>query len=117
MEARGEIRGGRFVAGISGEQFALAEAIGTLRKVRNKNQAGELVVLSSADPLNLVGILVPGDKIAVSVHTKIIFKEGLAIAVQHKNELRYLSDLDEETRQQVRMKGRVNKEKLQNRVH
>ena len=60
LEARGEIRGGRFVAGISGEQFALPEAVGLLRDVRREARTETLVSLSGADPLNLVGILSPG---------------------------------------------------------
>ena len=60
LEARGEIRGGRFVAGFSGEQFALPDAIGVLREVRRKPAAEAWVSLSGADPLNLVGILTPG---------------------------------------------------------
>ena len=60
LEARGEIRGGRFVAGFSGEQFALPEAVATLREARRKPASDALVSLSGADPLNLVGILTPG---------------------------------------------------------
>ena len=60
LEARGEIRGGRFVAGFSGEQYALPEAVGLLREMRRKPASGEWVSLSGADPLNLVGILTPG---------------------------------------------------------
>ena len=101
MEARGEIRGGRFVEGVSGEQFALPEAIGTLRKVRNDKKTGRLTVLSSADPLNLVGIVLPSEKIGLSAHTNIVFKDGLAIAVRHKNEVEYLCDLDKETRRNI----------------
>ena len=101
LEARGEIRGGRFVAGISGEQFALPDAIGTLRKIRNAKKTGKLITLSSADPLNLVGILLPGEKIAISIHTKIVFQDGVAIAVQHKNELQFLAKLDDKIKQEV----------------
>ena len=60
LEARGEIRGGRFVAGFSGEQFALPDAVGLLRDARRKPNDGEFLSLSAADPLNLVGILTPG---------------------------------------------------------
>ena len=63
LEARGEIRGGRFVAGVSGEQFALPEAIGALRAVRKRGRDGVLVVLAAQDPLNLVGTLLPGIKV------------------------------------------------------
>ncbi len=57
----------------------------------------------SADPLNLVGILLPGEKIALSSHTNIIFKDGITIAVRHKNEIEYLCDLDEKTRQNAKI--------------
>jgi ATP-dependent Lhr-like helicase len=63
LEARGEIRGGRFVAGFSGEQFALPEAVGLLRELRRQPGQGARVSLSAADPLNLVGILTPGAKL------------------------------------------------------
>src|SRR5207248_1875432 len=63
LEARGEIRGGRFVGGFSGEQYALPEAIGLLRQVRRQEASGALVTLSGADPLNLVGIVTPGDAV------------------------------------------------------
>ncbi len=64
MEARGEIRGGRFVAGFTGEQFALPEAVDLLRAVRRAGKAGEQVDISNADPLNLAGILLPGPRIS-----------------------------------------------------
>jgi ATP-dependent Lhr-like helicase len=62
MEARGEIRGGRFVGGFSGEQYALPEAVGLLRAVRKDGARGELVAVSGADPLNLVGSIVPASQ-------------------------------------------------------
>jgi len=64
LEARGEIRGGRFVAGFSGEQFALPDAVGMLREVRRKPASDGWISLSGADPLNLAGILTPGPKLA-----------------------------------------------------
>jgi hypothetical protein len=60
LEARGEIRGGRFVAGLVGEQFALPEAVETLRAIRRRTEEPEDVIVNAADPLNLVGILLPG---------------------------------------------------------
>ncbi len=60
LEARGDLRGGRFVAGVSGEQFALPEAVDLLREVRRSATTGSLLALSGADPLNLVGIVLPG---------------------------------------------------------
>src|SRR6185436_7091315 len=61
LEARGELRGGRFVGGFAGEQYALPEAVGLLRQVRREEPRGELVAISAADPLNLVGIVTPGE--------------------------------------------------------
>ena len=70
MEARGTIRGGRFVAGFSGEQYAHPDALDVLRAVRKPHQAGETVTISAADPLNLTGIILPGPRIpAVAAHT------------------------------------------------
>jgi len=64
LEARGEVRGGRFVAGLVGEQFALPEAVEALRAVRRKHDEPETVLVAAADPLNLVGIVVPGARVA-----------------------------------------------------
>ena len=62
LEARGEIRGGRFVSGLAGEQFALPEAIPLLREVRRRPHDGSLIAVCGVDPLNLVGTLLPGAK-------------------------------------------------------
>jgi len=91
-EARGEIRGGYFVAGISGEQFALPEAIGLLRSIRKAPATGELITLSAADPLNLQGILTPGPRIAALTASRILFRDGLPIAALEAGEIRRLSD-------------------------
>ncbi len=77
-EARGEIRGGYFVGGISGEQFALPEAIGLLRSIRKRSSNGELITLSAADPLNLQGILTPGPRIPAFTANRILFRDGIA---------------------------------------
>ncbi|GAA0418612.1 DEAD/DEAH box helicase [Cocleimonas flava] len=79
MEARGEIRGGRFVNGVSGEQFALPEALNVLRKSRKNNKADQSITISSADPLNLIGILLPGDKVPVTPLTNISFINGVPV--------------------------------------
>ena len=91
-EARGEIRGGYFVAGISGEQFALPEAIGLLRSIRKAPATGEPITLSAADPLNLQGILTPGPRIAALTASRILFCDGLPIAALEAGEIRKLSD-------------------------
>jgi ATP-dependent Lhr-like helicase len=81
LEARGEIRGGRFVAGFAGEQFALPEAIGPLREARRKPETGELVALSGADPLNLAGVLTPGPKLAALTGNRLLLRDGMPIAL------------------------------------
>jgi ATP-dependent Lhr-like helicase len=70
LEARGSIRGGRFVSGFSGEQYAMPEAVDALRAVRKQDHAGETITISAADPLNLVGIVLPGPRVpALRVNT------------------------------------------------
>ncbi|HEX4708490.1 MAG TPA: hypothetical protein VH229_12260, partial [Candidatus Udaeobacter sp.] len=91
-EARGEIRGGYFIGGISGEQFALPEAIGSLRAIRKAPPTGELITLSAADPLNLQGILTPGPRITAFTTNRILFRDGLPIAALEAREIRKLSD-------------------------
>ncbi len=80
LEARGEIRGGYFVGGFSGEQFARPEAIGLLRSVRKMTAKGDLMAISAADPLNLVGILTPGPRIAALTAHRILLRDGVPIA-------------------------------------
>jgi ATP-dependent Lhr-like helicase len=82
LEARGEVRGGRFVGGFSGEQYALPEAVGLLRSVRRTAPTGELVAVSGADPLNLVGIITPGDAVTALATNRVLFKDGVPVAVQ-----------------------------------
>jgi ATP-dependent Lhr-like helicase len=91
-EARGEIRGGYFVGGVSGEQFALPEAIGLLRSIRKSSSNGELITLSAADPLNLQGILTPGARIPAFTANRILFRGGLPVAALESREIRTLSD-------------------------
>jgi ATP-dependent Lhr-like helicase len=80
LEARGEIRGGRFVEGLVGEQFALPEAIAPLRTVRRRADDGELVSVSGSDPLNLVGTVLAGDKVAALAGTRVLYRDGAPIA-------------------------------------
>jgi ATP-dependent Lhr-like helicase len=122
LEARGEIRGGRFVAGISGEQFALPEAVGMLRAIRRARtgvidfgfrspQSDEpslkvglppgseasttesLISVSAADPLNLVGIITPGGRIAAHTSNRILYSNGNPVAVMEGGETRFLVEL------------------------
>jgi len=81
MEARGEVRGGRFVSGLIGEQFALPEAVEALRATRRLQDDGEVLLLSSGDPLNLVGILTPGARVPATSGQVIAFQRGIPIEV------------------------------------
>ena len=92
LEARGEIRGGRFVAGFGGEQFAAPDAVGRLRAVRKLDKPGELVLLSAADPLNLVGILTPEARVAAVYRNRVLLMDGLPIAALEGGEVRRLAD-------------------------
>jgi ATP-dependent Lhr-like helicase len=80
LEARGEIRGGRFVGGFGGEQFAAPDAVGRLRAVRKMEKLDELVVLSAVDPLNLVGILTPEARVPGVYRNRILYRDGLPVA-------------------------------------
>jgi ATP-dependent Lhr-like helicase len=80
LEARGEIRGGRFVAGLSGEQFALPEAVAALRQVRRTQPDGELLALSASDPLNLAGTVLPGSKVPRLSGARVLYRDGIALA-------------------------------------
>jgi ATP-dependent Lhr-like helicase len=91
-EARGEIRGGYFVGGVSGEQFALPEAIGLMRSIRKTSSSnGALITLSAADPLNLQGILTPGTRIPAFTSNRILFRDRLPVAALESREIRKLS--------------------------
>ena len=87
LEARGEVRGGYFVGGLSGEQFARPEAIGLLRSIRKGKAKGELLAISAADPLNLVGILTPGPRIAAITAHRILLRDGVPIAALKAGEV------------------------------
>jgi ATP-dependent Lhr-like helicase len=78
LEDRGEIRGGRFVDGFLGEQFALPVAVDSVRAMRKLEHAQETITLSAADPLNLVGILVPGERVAAISGNSVTYREGVA---------------------------------------
>jgi ATP-dependent Lhr-like helicase len=82
LEARGEIRGGRFVDGLIGEQYALPEAVELLRRVRRTPDAVERVTVSAADPLNLVGILTPGKRVSPLSGLHVLYERGVPIAVE-----------------------------------
>ena len=94
LEARGEIRGGRFVAGFTGEQYAAPEAIGLLRDTRRKPHSQHHVSLSGADPLNLVGILTPGQRLPSLASNRVLYRDGIPLAVFAGGEVRFLEKLE-----------------------
>jgi ATP-dependent Lhr-like helicase len=96
LEARGEIRGGRFVAGFSGEQFALPEAVAALRAVRRREPDDSLVSVSGADPLNLAGILTPGPKLAALAGNRVLYRGGIPIAFLEGDTPRFLEPVEPE---------------------
>jgi ATP-dependent Lhr-like helicase len=93
LEARGEIRGGRFVAGFSGEQYAAPEAITLLREARRKPHEGHYVSLSGADPLNLVGILTPGARLPSLSGNRVLYCDGVPVALLAGGEVSFLVDM------------------------
>jgi len=94
LEARGEVRGGRFVTGLSGEQFALPEAIGLLRKARQKREDGSLVCVSALDPLNLSGTVVVGDKVPRIAGARLAYRDGIPVAALVAGEVRPMAPMD-----------------------
>jgi ATP-dependent helicase Lhr and Lhr-like helicase len=100
FEARGEIRGGRFVAGLPGEQFALPEAVTLLRETRRASPTGAWISLSAADPLNLVGTIVPGPKVPALTNNRVLYRDGIAIAGLSGGEVQWIERLEpRETRE------------------
>jgi ATP-dependent Lhr-like helicase len=94
MEARGEIRGGRFVSGVSGEQYALPEAVERLREMRREGPDGKLVVISAADPLNLTGILTSGERVRAIPTHRVAYRDGVAVSVMEGDYLRPVLEID-----------------------
>nr|WP_298171149.1 DEAD/DEAH box helicase [uncultured Pseudomonas sp.] len=94
LEARGEIRGGRFVAGVVGEQFALPEAVALLREVRKRPSDGTLVSLSACDPLNLLGTLLPGNKVPAVAGNRLLYRDGVPVASLIAGKIQLLQQAD-----------------------
>ncbi len=101
LEARGEIRGGRFVAGVAGEQFALPEALALLREVRKRPLAGELLAVSAVDPLNQLGTLLPGSKVPALPGNRILYRDGVPLAALVAGKPQWLLDLDESAQREA----------------
>ncbi len=95
QEARGVVRGGRFVAGFVGEQYALPDAVDALRRVRRTERDGDIVRLSAADPLNLAGIITPGARVAALATNAITFRDGMPVAIEEGRKLHVLEGAPE----------------------
>jgi ATP-dependent helicase Lhr and Lhr-like helicase len=93
-EARGEIRGGRFVTGMSGEQFALPDAVEQLRETRRIRTGDALTTISGADPLNLTGIVTVGERIRTAGRTRIVYHEGVPLAAVEGGVVRELGPIE-----------------------
>ncbi len=101
LEARGEIRGGRFVSGFAGEQFALPEAADLLRGI-GRDATLERVSISAVDPLNLVGIVAAGEKLPALSGNRVLFEQGVPVAVQTSGEVRFLKNMPERSQWEIR---------------
>jgi ATP-dependent Lhr-like helicase len=102
MEARGELRGGRFVQGFAGEQFALPEAVSRLRAIRNNPTGGDLVAISAADPLNLTGLITTGKRIPTQTNHRILYRDGVPIATSAGNSITLLEAIEPDNEWQIR---------------
>jgi len=103
LEARGEIRGGRFVSGFIGEQFALPEAVELLRKTKNLEPDGRFIALSACDPLNLAGILSPGRRVPSVVRNRLVLQNGLPIASMENGSIVELTNVAPEIMEQAKI--------------
>ncbi len=90
LEAQGQIRGGRFVATTSGEQYALPDAVAALRSVRRRAKEQRLVSLSAADPLNLLGIVTPGARLPALAGNRFLLRDGLPVAINAAGQTQFL---------------------------
>jgi len=94
LEAQGKIRGGRFVAGMSGEQYALPDAVSAMRAIRRQELRGDFVSLSAADPLNLTGILTPGARVPALAGNRVLFRDGVPVATHTAGQSDFLVQME-----------------------
>lgn len=99
LEARGEIRGGRFIAGLSGEQFALPEAIASMRQLRRQPADDSLVCLAATDPANLLGTVLPGPKLPRVAGSRVLYRDGVPVATVAAGQVEFLVPMDADARQ------------------
>jgi len=102
LEAQGKIRGGRFVAGMSGEQYALPDAVASMRAIRRQEGRGDLVSLSAADPLNLTGIVTPGARVPALTNNRVLYRDGVPVAVHSAGQSEFIVALPPEKEWEAR---------------
>ena len=96
LEARGEIRGGYFISGMSGEQYALPEVISQLRTIRKREKTLLKITISACDPLNLTGIVTPGKRVSQYPGNRIMYVDGAVEAIKEGEEITYSQKLSNE---------------------
>ena len=94
LEAQGKIRGGRFVAGMSGEQYALPDAVAAMRAIRRQEARGDFVSLSAADPLNLTGIITPGPRVPALTNNRVLYRDGVPVATHTAGQSEFLVEME-----------------------
>lgn len=94
MEARGELRGGRFLQGFAGEQYALPEAVSSLREIRKQPKKGDLITISAADPLNLTGIITPGQRVPTQANQRVLYRDGIPISISAQGKTSFLEGIE-----------------------
>ncbi len=102
LEARGEIRGGRFVQGFAGEQFALPEAVGLLRELRRSEANEDFISISAADPLNLTGIVTPGSRVPANTGNRVLYRDGIPLAVSVGGKVEFFGEVAPQTEWEAR---------------
>ncbi|PKB70302.1 MAG: hypothetical protein BZY77_00860 [SAR202 cluster bacterium Io17-Chloro-G5] len=107
LEARGEIRGGRFVSGFIGEQFALPEAIEFLRKTKNAEPDGHFIAISACDPLNLAGILSPGHKVPAVIRNRLVIRDGVPIVSMENGSVVELTNASPDIMERAKARLRI----------
>jgi len=102
MESRGEVRGGRFVLGVGGEQYGLSEAVDALRRLRDQTAEPEVICVSSADPANLVGVLTPDPRVRVHRETLIAFSGGRFVGTREAGQINIIDVADQKIASKIR---------------
>ncbi len=102
LEAQGKIRGGRFVAGMSGEQYALPDAVASMRAIRKLEAKGDLVSLSAADPLNLTGIVTPGVRVPALTKNRVLYRDGVPVAMYSGGQSEFIVQMEPEKEWEAR---------------